>query len=184
MRFDTTLGNIDFEMLDQQKPLSVTNFLGYVNRGDYNSTLVHRSGNISGNHAGPRHVLQGGGFAFPGFGSIVDQNTPTVPNEFTTNGIVSNVRGTVAYAKSPTRTCATSQWFINITNDASVTSFLDNPSSSGGFTVFARVVNGTLDDRRRDRGRAVLPVPVPVRRDPAPELHPAGVPGEQDARRQ
>lgn len=144
VRFTTPLGNLDFEMFDAQKPLSVTNFLGYVNRGDYNSTFVHRSANITGNANGPKHVIQGGGFKFPGFGQITNANTPTVPNEFSTNGVISNVRGTVAYAKSNDPNSATSQWFINLTNDPTAVNFLDNPSSSGGFTVFAHLINNTL----------------------------------------
>ena len=62
VRFATTLGTIDVQLLSDDAPATVANFMGYVNRGDYNGTFFHRS--VSG------FVIQNGGFTV--FGRVVD----------------------------------------------------------------------------------------------------------------
>jgi cyclophilin family peptidyl-prolyl cis-trans isomerase len=121
---------------------TVPNFLGYVNRQDYDGTFVHRSV--------PGFVIQGGGFEFEGgaYRGICADGCPNVPNEFA--GISSalgcgpgqpegcNVRGTLAMAKiGGDPNSATSQWFVNLDDN----SFLDSVQS-GEFTIFGRVVTG------------------------------------------
>lgn len=124
VRFETTLGNIDIELYEDEAPSHSANFLNYVNDGDYNETVIHRSEQ--------NFVLQGGGYRYNN-GSLV--SIPLDP-ELNAEVGISNTRGTVALAKVGSRPSGDSQWFINLKNNA----FLD--TSSGGYTVFGRVVEG------------------------------------------
>ena len=123
---ETPLGSFQMELLSDEAPKTVQNFLNYVERGAYDGTFFHRSV--------PGFVVQGGGFAYDPFsgtapGIAVD---PPVVNEFGE----SNVRGTVAMAKTAAGPdSATSQWFVNLADNSAN---LDN--QNGGFTVFARVI--------------------------------------------
>ena len=120
--FNTNVGDIVVELLADEAPVSVENFLGYVERGDYDGTLFHRSVR--------NFVVQGGGF-LADFSPIPLQ--PTIVNEFGR----SNLRGTVAYARrGGAENSATSQFFFNVVDNV----FLDDVD--GGFTVFAEVVSG------------------------------------------
>ena len=122
VRFKTNLGDIDVLMLRASAPFTVTNFLGYVTRGDYNNTVFHRSV--------PGFIVQGGGFN-TSLGKINEGSS--VRNEYRE----SNLRGTVAMAKLGTSAnSATNQWFFNLANNSAN---LNN--QNGGFTVFGRVVN-------------------------------------------
>lgn len=124
VRLSSNLGEFDVGLFDSKAPKTVANFLGYVDRGDYSDTIIHRSAR--------NFVIQGGGFRLDG--SDIDdipQKAPVV-NE---PGI-SNLRGTVAMAKlGGNPNSATNQWFINLGNNAGV---LDR--QNGGFTVFGRVL--------------------------------------------
>lgn len=122
---ETPLGNIELEMLVDDAPNTVANFLQYVNEGNYENAFFHR--------LEVDFVLQGGGWVFDDGATQVKTNQP-IQNEFK----VSNTRGTVAMAKFENQpNSATSQWFINIADNSGN---LDN--QNGGFTVFARVVSG------------------------------------------
>jgi cyclophilin family peptidyl-prolyl cis-trans isomerase len=124
-------GVIRMELFDDLAPLTVQNFLSYVEnantRGDYDDTFFHRS--VS------NFVLQGGGFETRDF----DEHIPVgleVHNEFDASR--SNTRGTIAMAKTGLGpNTATSEFFFNLGNNASN---LDN--QNGGFTVFGRVISG------------------------------------------
>lgn len=127
VRFATTLGTIDVQLLSDDAPATVTNFMGYVNRGDYNGTFFHRSD--------PGFVIQGGGFRFSGGQPVAAPSGPAVINEFK----VSNTRGTLAMAKiGGDPNSATNQWFFNLAD--SNAPVLD--PQNGGFTVFGRIVAG------------------------------------------
>ncbi|MFL5327474.1 MAG: peptidylprolyl isomerase [Gemmataceae bacterium] len=128
VRFDTIAGPVDVELLDQQTPLTVANFLNYVRRADYDNSIFHRLVHD--------FVLQGGAFQFHTAPSRLDPITTDapIPNE---PGI-SNTRGTIAMAKlAGDPNSATSQFYFNL---------IDNSSNldvqNGGFTVFGHVVNG------------------------------------------
>lgn len=71
VRFETPLGDIDVELFDQDAPLTVANFLNYVNDGDYVNTFFHRSV--------PGFVIQGGGFALQPDGQFPIDAIPTAP---------------------------------------------------------------------------------------------------------
>jgi len=122
---ETPLGNIELEMLEDDAPITVANFLQYVTEGNYENAFMHR--------LEKDFVIQGGGWVFNEGATQVKTNQP-IQNEFK----VSNTRGTVAMAKLENQpNSATSQWFINLEDNSAN---LDN--QNGGFTVFARVVSG------------------------------------------
>jgi cyclophilin family peptidyl-prolyl cis-trans isomerase len=126
VRLETTQGNIEIELFDNDAPRTVANFLSYVNKGAYNNTFIHRSV--------PGFVIQGGGYTFTdaaGVGNV--SRDPAIVNEFSRSR--SNVRGTIAMAKiGGDPNSATSEWFINLADNSTV---LDN--DNGGYTVFGRV---------------------------------------------
>jgi MYXO-CTERM domain-containing protein len=137
VRIQTTSGNIDVRLFDARTPLSVQNFLNYATSNRYDDTFIHRVPQNPPPPQGPggssHFVIQGGGFKlnnsiFSAAGLTTD---PPVLNE---PGI-SNLRGTLSYAKGSDPNSATSQWFINIGNNT----FLDSPAN-GAFTAFGRVV--------------------------------------------
>jgi peptidyl-prolyl cis-trans isomerase A (cyclophilin A) len=123
---ETPLGDIEIELLEEDAPNTVANFLNYMDNDLYDKSVVHR--------IVPGFVIQGGGFTFD-TGTMSDiPSFPTIENEFK----VSNTRGTVAMAKLPgDPDSASSEWFINLA-DNSANLDIDN----GGYAVFARVVAG------------------------------------------
>jgi len=137
---ETPLGDIEIELLTEDAPNTVANFLNYVDSGKFTNSFVHRGI--------PEFVIQGGGFTFND--ATVGSITPftTIDNEFK----ISNTRGTVAMAKLGGQPdSATGQWFINLDDNSS---FLDSDNDSsndsdsdgdnGGYTVFARVIGNGM----------------------------------------
>ncbi len=157
VELDTTYGSIFLELYTDTAPASVDNFLGYVNRGDYDNTFFHRAviDGIPGVNdpepgAASDFIIQGGAFRYDANGTsfLTPQDFPPnglqgytavttqapVVNEFSR----SNLRWTVAMAKlGSSPDSATNQFFFNL-NDNSAN--LDN--QNGGFTVFAGVIDG------------------------------------------
>jgi len=129
VRFTTNLGNIDVQMLTDEAPKTVANFLSYVDSGAYDDLIVNRSI--------PGFVIQGGGYSIPGDAFPVDQVTSTTTNLLSEAG-VSNIAGTLAMALSDGPNTGTNQWFFNLVNNSSL---LDGTSDGGPFTVFGRVAS-------------------------------------------
>lgn len=129
VRISTSLGIIEVDLFDETTPETVENFLSYVNTGAYDNVVVHRS--VSG------FIVQSGGFEYNG-----QANPGEVPLDEIEVGVsvaneplLSNLRGTIAMAKlSDLPDSATSQWFINLSNNSSN---LDLQNS--GFSVFGQV---------------------------------------------
>ena len=124
---NTSLGTIPVLLTPQTTPTTVSNFLSYVNKGDYNNTLVHRSV--------PGFIWQAGGYQLNSSSNITPI-TPSSPikNEFG----ASNTRGTIAMAKVGNNpNSATSQFFFNESDSNAAN--LDH--QNGGFTVFGHVVS-------------------------------------------
>lgn len=137
VRWLTNLGPIDLQLYDTAAPLTVANFLGYVNRGAYLNCFFHRSV--------PNFVLQGGGFTWgdkaTGYSTI--PTVAPVPNEFHVSR--SNLRGTIAMAKLGGQPdSATDQWFVNLVDNSATLDAGRSVYSNGGFTVFGRVTASGL----------------------------------------
>jgi cyclophilin family peptidyl-prolyl cis-trans isomerase len=127
-RFHTDLGDIDVVLLQNVAPNTVVNFLNYVNRGDYDTSFIHRSP--------PGFVIQGGGFKYVSGQVVSIPQDPPVANEFH----VSNTRGTLAMAKvAGNPNSATNQWFFNESDSNAANLDVQN----GGFTVFGRIMNSS-----------------------------------------
>lgn len=124
VRVSTSIGDYSIELLDDVAPVTVENFLNYVERNAYNGTYLHR--------VVDDFVVQGGAYRFELFVGPVDVPTdPPIPNEFST----SNTLGTVAMAKlEGDPDSATNQWFVNLTDNTEL------DTSDGGFTVFGNVL--------------------------------------------
>jgi len=125
---ETSLGTIAVELFKDQAPVSVANFLQYVREGFYPGTIWHR--------VVPGYVIQGGGFT----AALAEKPTrPPIQNE-ATNGL-SNRRGTVAMARTRALRSATSQFYINLSDNPR----LDHQGFSPdvfGYAVFGRVLAG------------------------------------------
>ncbi len=130
VRFETSQGNFEVNLYDNATPATVNNFLDYVQNGNYTDSIFHRS--VS------NFIVQGGGFLTDVNAQITAISTnPAVVNE----PVYSNVRGTIAMAKlAGNANSATSQWFINLTNNAT-----DLDPQNGGFTVFGEVTGTGMD---------------------------------------
>jgi len=126
VRLATSLGDVIVELDPQKAPKTVENFLQYVQDKHYDGTVFHR---VIGNF-----MIQGGGFT----ADMQQKPTrPPVPLE-ATNGL-KNDRGTIAMARTSNPNSATSQFFINVVDNAG----LNAPSPDGyGYTVFGKVVAG------------------------------------------
>lgn len=138
-QFRMFFGDIEVELYDQDKPVTVRNFVRYVKSGAYRDMFFHRGI--------PGFVIQGGGFFTTNRFSNTDlsnvfivPNFGMIPNEFGVGRRFSNTYGTIAMAKLGGNTnSASSQFFFNLTNNA----FLDANDTNNLFTVFGKVVRGT-----------------------------------------
>ena len=117
---------LSIELFDDVTPITVANFLNYVNTGRFNGTVIHRSV--------PGFVIQGGWLSYNAATNQLDPITldAAIQNEFS----VSNTRGTVAMAKvGGDPNSATSQWFVNLADNSA-----NLDGQNGGFTAFGRVI--------------------------------------------
>ena len=126
---DTSLGNITAELDQANAPLSVANFLEYVESGHYSGTVFHR--------VIKTFMIQGGGFTADMQQKPVN---PPVKNE-ARNGLV-NDKYTLAMARTNVVDSATSQFFINTADNAALNNRGITPGEYG-YAVFGRVTEGT-----------------------------------------
>lgn len=121
----TSEGNIEIELFGDKAPISVSNFLAYVDAGFYDNTVFHR--------VIPNFMIQGGGFE-----ANMSQKTTKAPIKNEAKNGLKNDRGTLAMARTAVVDSATSQFFINVANN----DFLNNGARDFGYAVFARVTAG------------------------------------------
>ena len=125
---ETSLGDIVVRLDPAHAPVSVENFLRYVDRGAYDGTIIHR--------VVPGFVIQGGGH-LPDLTELPG-NDPIV-NEWG-NGL-KNARGTIAMARDTGPDTATRQWYINLADNARL-DIGREVSGGAGYAVFGAVVEG------------------------------------------
>lgn len=121
----TNKGIITAELYEQQSPLTVENFLNYVDKGFYDFTIFHR--------VIPDFMIQGGGYTPR---PVKKQTNKPIQNE-ADNGL-KNTLGTLSMARTNDPHSATSQFFINTANN----SFLDANANNAGYAVFGKVTSG------------------------------------------
>jgi peptidyl-prolyl cis-trans isomerase A (cyclophilin A) len=132
VQFRTALGDIEVELYDQDKPITVQNFLSYLKGGYYQNGFAHR--------LVPGFVIQGGGYEITNNMIYAITNFPPIVDEFGVGQRYSNIYGTIAMAKLGGYTnSATSQWYINLANNTS----LDSADTNDLFCVFGHVISGT-----------------------------------------
>jgi cyclophilin family peptidyl-prolyl cis-trans isomerase len=129
VRMTGNMGEFDIQLLDAWTPKTTANFLGYVQRGDFGNSIIHRSV--------PGFIVQGGGYTLRSNTIAPVSARPPVTNEPS----FSNVRGTVAMAKlGGNPNSATSEWFINLSDNNAGNLDYQN----GGFTVFGVVLGNGM----------------------------------------
>ncbi|WP_129127540.1 peptidylprolyl isomerase [Geomonas oryzae] len=125
---ETSMGTVKIELFKDKAPISVRNFLSYVKDAYYDGTIFHR--------VIKNFMVQGGG---------LDENMQPKKTKFAikneaTNGL-KNVRGTLAMARTAVVDSATSQFFVNVVDNA----FLDHAGKTPdrfGYAVFGQVIEG------------------------------------------
>lgn len=131
---ETTKGDVTIELFPNQAPITVNNFLQYVNSGYYDGTVFHR--------AIIDFMAQGGGFSpkgaqrTDGLHYKTEGLRPPIINE-SYNGL-SNLRATIAMARTNDPNSATSQFYINVVDNT----YLDRTPTNPGYCVFGQVISG------------------------------------------
>lgn len=124
--FQTTLGDLKIVLAPDKAPVTVENFLHYVDSGFYNGVIFHR--------IVPGFVVQGGGFD-----QEYQQKPAQAPIANESHNGLQNLRGTLSMARTGDPHSATSQFFINLRNNPQ----LDGRPGKPGYAVFGRLVEGS-----------------------------------------
>ena len=124
--FETNMGNIHISVDADKAPISAQNFIDYVNDGFYDNTIFHR--------VIKNFMIQGGGF-----NEDMSQKSTKAEIENEANNGLKNAKYTLAMARTNAPHSASSQFFINTSDN----SFLDYPAQDGwGYCVFGEVTEG------------------------------------------
>ncbi|HSI61607.1 MAG TPA: peptidylprolyl isomerase [Candidatus Saccharimonadia bacterium] len=123
---ETSKGTIELVLDEVKAPITVQNFISYAGKGHYEGTIFHR--------VIPGFMIQGGGFT-----ADMNQKPVDKPIAIESQNGLKNARGTIAMARTNDPNSATSQFFINVKDNAN----LDYPSFDGhGYAVFGKVTKG------------------------------------------
>jgi peptidyl-prolyl cis-trans isomerase A (cyclophilin A) len=122
----TTMGTITVVLFEKEAPISTKNFLAYVDTGFFNGLIFHR--------VIPGFMIQGGGF----LKNMTKRPPVLLPIKNEADNGLKNARGTLAMARTADPNSATSQFFINLVNNAA----LDFNARNPGYAVFGKVVEG------------------------------------------
>jgi peptidyl-prolyl cis-trans isomerase A (cyclophilin A) len=127
VRLATTQGDIVLELDAEKAPKTVANFLAYAKAGHYDGLIFHR--------VIPTFMVQTGGYK-----PDLSEKTTRAPIPLESRNGLSNVRGSIAMARTGIPDSATSQFFINVADNL----FLDQPNArdGNGYAVFGKVVEG------------------------------------------
>jgi len=128
VKLTTSMGPIVIQLDKEKAPISVDNFVKYVEAGTYNGTIFHRV--IDG------FMVQGGGFT-----KDMQQKPTQAPIKNEANNGLKNDNYTVAMARTGVRDSATSQFFINVKDNAFLNYSGESPQG-WGYAVFGKVVEG------------------------------------------
>lgn len=121
----TTDGDITIELFADKSPITVENFLRYVDEGHYDGTVFHR--------VIPNFMIQGGGFT-----AALEEKATHEPIVNESRNKLHNTRGTLAMARTSDPDSATAQFFINQRSNLR----LDWSPGNDGYTVFGEVIEG------------------------------------------
>ena len=130
VQMQTNYGEIEVNLFNETTPITVANFLAYIDAGSYENLIIHR--------LLPGFVMQSGGYYFN-----ADQKLNNIPERASIQNepTYSNVRGTIAMAKlGGNPNSATSEWFINLADNST-----NLDVQNGGFTVFGQVTDDGMD---------------------------------------
>jgi peptidyl-prolyl cis-trans isomerase A (cyclophilin A) len=142
--FHTSVGDIGVTLDDAATPQTVANFLNYIQSGAYTDTLFHRLDNVSTSLSTPYNIIQGGldDVATDASGTVTSfAQIPffqSIQNE-SNNSLRPNVAGTIAMARTTAVNSASSQFYFNLTNNATT---LGGQANGQGYTVFGTVDAG------------------------------------------
>jgi len=148
IRFETSLGDFTIELFEKDAPISAKNFLDYVDSGHFDGTVFHR--------VIPGFVIQGGGMT-----ADMKQKPTKSPIKNEADNGLKNRRGTLSMARTNDPHSATSQFFVNLVDNA----FLDPGRGGAGYAVFGHVTDGmsVIDEIAKVKtGRKGMHDDVPV----------------------
>jgi peptidyl-prolyl cis-trans isomerase B (cyclophilin B) len=150
VKLTTSMGAITLELNSEKAPISTENFVKYVESGHYNGTIFHR---VIGNF-----MIQGGGFTK----DLVQKPTNAAIKNEAANGL-KNDNYTIAMARTGVVDSATTQFFINVSNN----DFLNHAGPANfGYAVFGKVIEGmdVVDKMKavKTGGKGMFPTDVPV----------------------
>jgi len=136
VRFSTSAGDIVVELDADKAPKTVENFVAYVKAGQYNGTIFHR--------VIPTFMIQGGGMT-----ADMKEKPTRAPIPLESRNGLSNVRGSIAMARTSDPNSATAQFFINVKDNDRLDAA--NARDGNGYAVFGKVVSGMeVVDKIRD----------------------------------
>jgi cyclophilin family peptidyl-prolyl cis-trans isomerase len=125
IRFETTMGSFTVDLFEKEAPISAKNFLDYAEAGHFDGTMFHR--------VIPGFVIQGGGMT-----ADMRQRETRAPIRNEADNGLKNRRGTLSMARTNDPHSATSQFFVNLVDNA----FLDPGRGGAGYAVFGCVTEG------------------------------------------
>ena len=128
IKLSTSMGEITLELDAENAPITVENFLSYVDSGHYDNTIFHR--------VIPGFVIQGGGMV----SGMQEKGTGTPIQNEADNGL-KNLIGAICMARTNDPHSATAQFFINLKDNQSL-DHTEKTESGWGYAVFGRVVSG------------------------------------------
>ncbi len=128
VKMTTSMGEIEIELYPDEAPVTVRNFIEYVQSGFFDGTIFHR--------IIPGFVLQGGGFT-----PDMSQKKTRAPIVNEADNGLKNTAGTLSMARTPAPDSATSQFFINLVDNAFL-DFTAKTQQGWGYAVFAKVTSG------------------------------------------